>query len=149
LEFLDPPFQKVIKENIGKTIISLIRNSLQEMIKQNILFCDLISFIQQNSNSTSKKELSSGNRLEAQAEDSSNAKENLGSSKITSKKNSSLLVIERERSKDRSSAYKSGENNNDKNGQGSNTALSNKKLLKIFYAIENNYYGVIKVSKVL
>jgi Leucine-rich repeat (LRR) protein len=50
LEFIEPQFNKVIKDNIGKTIISLIRNSLQEMIKQNQLYCDFQTFIDKNSN---------------------------------------------------------------------------------------------------
>ena len=54
LEFLDPPFQKLIKENIGKTIITLIRSSLQELIRDNCLFCDFITFVEKNSNISSK-----------------------------------------------------------------------------------------------
>jgi len=50
LEFLDPPFQKIIKDNLGKTIITLIRNSLQELIKKNILHCSFLDFIEKNSN---------------------------------------------------------------------------------------------------
>jgi Leucine-rich repeat (LRR) protein len=50
LEFVEPQFNRLIKDNIGKTIISLIRNSLQEMIKQNQLYCDFNTFIEKNSN---------------------------------------------------------------------------------------------------
>jgi hypothetical protein len=143
LEFLDPPFQRVIKENIGKTIISLIRNSLQDMIKQNILYCDLINFIQSNSNNTTRKGVSerSDNINVEENKINSNGNGNLNSGgKVLSKKNSSVIVVERERSKEKSSANREKENSNEKNKE-------NKKLMKIFYAIENNYFGVIKVSK--
>jgi hypothetical protein len=56
LEYLEPPFNKLIKDNIGKTIITLVRNSLQEMIKNNVLYCDFIMFVEKNSNV--KKDLS-------------------------------------------------------------------------------------------
>jgi Leucine-rich repeat (LRR) protein len=55
LEFVEPQFNKIIKDNIGKTIISLIRNSLQELIKQNILYCDFITFVEKNSNPTNEE----------------------------------------------------------------------------------------------
>jgi Leucine-rich repeat (LRR) protein len=53
LEFLDPPFQKVIKDNLGKTIITLIRNSLQDHIKKNNLYCSFFEFVERNSNNYS------------------------------------------------------------------------------------------------
>lgn len=52
LEFLDPPFQRVIKDNLGKTIITLIKNSLQEQIKKNKLYCSFLDFIERNSNNS-------------------------------------------------------------------------------------------------
>jgi len=63
LEFLDPPFQKVIKDNLGRTIINLIRNSLQEMIKKNILFCTFLEFIDRNSNNNTNFNNSNANSL--------------------------------------------------------------------------------------
>jgi Leucine-rich repeat (LRR) protein len=63
LEFLDPPFNKIIKDNLGKTIINLIRNSLQEMIKKNILFCSFLEFIERNSNNNSNCNISNSNFL--------------------------------------------------------------------------------------
>lgn len=55
LEFLDPPFFKILKEAMGKTCILIIRNSLQEMIKNSILYCDFATFVEKIS-SNKKKE---------------------------------------------------------------------------------------------
>lgn len=141
LEFLDPPFQKIIKENIGKTIISLIRNSLQDMIKQNVLYCDLINFIHSNSNTSTRKETSqrSENIDDRERENLCNMLSLTSPSKlqVNGKKNGSVLLVDRERSKEKSSANRDKENSIEKNKE-------NKKLMKIFYAIENNYFGVIK-----
>jgi Leucine-rich repeat (LRR) protein len=123
LEFLEPPVNKTIKENLGKTMVTLIRSSLQDMIKNNILYCDFVSFVERNSNP--KKE------------------ENL----ITSDNETDEFNIKRVR-------YLSGDNfshigklyiylGDDKLGP-TELGMLNKKFLKIFPAIENNYYGVIQ-----
>jgi Leucine-rich repeat (LRR) protein len=121
LEFLDPPFGKIIKDSMGRTIISIIRNSLQDMIKQNILYCDFLNFIQKNSNTCN---VSSTSQLNC---DNKNESKLLQKGQETNDKN----VV----SKDIVS------NSTSLNIQG-----NQKKFMKIFYAIENNYYGVIKVS---
>jgi Leucine-rich repeat (LRR) protein len=122
LEFLDPPFGKIIKDSMGRTIISIIRNSLQDMIKQNILYCDFLNFIQKNSNTSHinySKSLNSGvdNRLESKNQ---NKEQN-----ISDKNEMSKEIV----------------------SKSSSLNINHKKFLKIFYAIENNYYGVIKVRK--
>jgi Leucine-rich repeat (LRR) protein len=55
LEFLDPPFLKLVRDNIGKTIVTLLRTTLQDMIKDGILYCCFFDFIQKNSNKGTKK----------------------------------------------------------------------------------------------
>lgn len=89
LEFIDPPFQKILKDNLGRTMITLIKNSLQELIKQGVLYCDYHIFVQKNSNSNTKRELEQEEQIDAE--------------------------------------------------------IQNKKMLKIFYAMEHNYYGVVNV----
>lgn len=54
-EYLDPPNHKLIKDNIGASVIQFLRRSLQEQIKNGILFCDFFTFIDKNS---SKNKLS-------------------------------------------------------------------------------------------
>ena len=57
-EFLEPPFLKVLKkDDLGKTCINIIRDGLQEMIKNSILYCDFITFIE-NISSNEKKNMS-------------------------------------------------------------------------------------------
>ena len=41
----EPPFYKVLKDTFGKTCINIIRDGLQEMIKNSILYCDFLTFI--------------------------------------------------------------------------------------------------------
>ena len=45
LEFLEPPLSKTLKDSFGKPCINLIRDALQEMIKNSILYCDYLTFI--------------------------------------------------------------------------------------------------------
>ena len=45
LEFLEPPLYKNMKDTYGKQGITLIRDALQEMIKNSILYCDFLTFI--------------------------------------------------------------------------------------------------------
>ena len=49
LEFTDPPYQKHLKDNIGNTIISFIKKSLQDLIKMGFLFCSFKLFVEVNS----------------------------------------------------------------------------------------------------
>ncbi len=107
-EYLEPPFQKTNKDNIGKTIIQLIKNSLQELLKQNILFCDFHTFVEKNSNKATLK----GNE----------ANVSVAQDKSLSKSNNTEQLIHLK-----------------------GIDLSVKKISKLFLAIENNYYGVIKV----
>ena len=110
LEFLEPPFQKLIKENIGKTIITLIRSSLQELIRDNCLFCDFSTFVEKNSNISSKQD-----------------------SFIDQKKNNNGEFVNLNKELEKAD-FNIGSSNKKKN-------------IKIFHAIENNYYGIIKVIK--
>ena len=45
-EFLEPPFKKLLKDSLGKPCINIIKDGLQEMIKNSILYCDFITFIE-------------------------------------------------------------------------------------------------------
>ena len=45
LEFLEPPLYKNVKDSFGKPCINIIRDALQEMIKNSILYCDFLTFI--------------------------------------------------------------------------------------------------------
>ena len=113
LEYLEPPFQKTNKDNIGKTIIQLIKNSLQELLKQNILFCDFHTFIERNSNKATFRGDSNGNDKSFVKSDNT---ENINQSR-DNKVNENDIPI--------------------------------KKVSKLFLAVENNYYGVIKVMRLL
>lgn len=148
LEFLDPPFQKNIKENIGKTIISLIRNSLQEMVKQNILFCDFSTFIEKNSNNTSRKDSdkinneNSNNNINNNV-DSLNSSDFNEHKRINTKALNTNENIDMEKNLIKVNSYKDRVNNSNTK-EGILLTLSNIKNTKFFYAIDNNYYGVIK-----
>jgi hypothetical protein len=109
LEYLEPPFNKHIKENIGKTIITLIRNSLQEMIKNNILHCDFVSFVEKNSNV--KRDLSDDDGVKR------------------------VRCLSGENMK--------GPHDFERVEGDEAINPPNKKFLKVFSAIENNYFGVV------
>ncbi len=119
LEFLEPPFQKNIKDSIGKTIISYIKSTLQEMIKNGILFCSFRNFIDKNSNSNS-----SFNEDDKSEKNTYNSKNN--------------EIIENEMKSINEESKIANVNTNEKKS-------FMKKNIKIFYAVENNYFGVIKV----
>ncbi len=53
LEFLN--LNKNLKETMGKEWINIIRDSLQEMIKSQILYCDFVTFIEKISANINKK----------------------------------------------------------------------------------------------
>ena len=112
LEFLNPPLSKILKDTIGKQWINAIRDSLQEMIKSQILYCDFYTFIDKLSTNKKKEENNNNNNK-------NNNNNNLNT--INNKENNQIL--------------------ND-----SNPNIKNQlnKYLKIFLAVENNYYGVIK-----
>ena len=126
LEFTDPPLQKTIKDNIGKTIITLMRNSLLEMLKQNLLYCDFHDFVSRNSIQGASSE----------------------SNKNTTQMNPSQPKQQFQTNNFPSNSMRkeSSENTVDMNTNNMSTNQNLKILLKIFYAIENNYYGVIKVK---
>lgn len=136
LEFLDPPFQKTIKDNIGKTIIGIIRTSLQELIKQSILYCNLNTFIEKNSNTSSRRETTKG----------------MGTIEHETEQNNKNMDHKLEKKADNNNYHEVFSNRvgSPKLGDRMNNLQESqvnqqKKLAKIFYAIENNYYGVIKV----
>jgi len=143
LEFLNPPFQKVIKENIGKTIISLIRNSLQDMIKQNFLFCDFLNFVENNSNNTSKKDSSN---CFINKNPTSDIKVNVDS--IDFNNSCSGKDMTSEAAFDAANFKKINSFKSRKfelvTGRVNSLNFSSMRNVKIFYAIDNNYFGVIK-----
>ncbi len=50
LEFLNLPLNKILKDTIGKQWINAIRDSVQEMLKSQILYCDFYTFIDNKEN---------------------------------------------------------------------------------------------------
>jgi len=118
LEFLEPPYQKNIKESIGKTIINFIKTTLQEMIKQGILFCSFKTFVEKNSNSNQNSSFNDDDRSD---KNTIHSKSNIENKSINEE--SKVAVVN---------------SNIDKRS-------FMKKNIKIFYAIENNYHGIIKV----
>ena len=46
LEFVEPPYYRIIKDSVGKTIICIIIKCLESMLKQSILYCDFKTFIE-------------------------------------------------------------------------------------------------------
>ncbi len=160
LEFLDPPFQKVIKENIGKTIITLIRNSLQEMIKQNILHCDFLTFLDKNSINTPRKEFNNCNLLNKNLNNNYNKVINILNNFDSIKLNNvindntnncndlcinlNLDGIPIEDNKIRKiNSVKENLSSTD-TCEANLLSFSNLRNMKIFYAIHNNYFGVFK-----
>lgn len=150
LEFLDPPFPKIIKENIGKTIINLVRNSLQEMLKQNIYFCEFSDFIEKNSNNnnnSSRLDTSNNNISEFEFSKNEGNIENIkletektdinGNHALNNKIVRKINSI-RENSNKANRRYEAG------TGELNLIHFTNVRNIKIFYAIEKNYFGVIK-----
>ena len=45
-EFLEPPLYKTLKDSFGKAFINIIKESLQELIKNSILFCNFTQFLE-------------------------------------------------------------------------------------------------------
>ena len=118
LEFVSPPYYKNIKDSIGKTIITLIQRALENMLKKGILYCDFKTFIEEISSKKTEND---------------NTEPNINDSAINS------------------SGLNNGIKNSQFGGQSSltlkstyNNYMNNNKYLKIFNAIENGYYGVVK-----
>ena len=124
LEFVEPPYYRIIKDSVGKTIICIIVRFLESMLKQSILYCDFKTFIekispQKNEENDNDKSLK-GNKKK----DNVNGKEeilNSESAPLAGAPSATLL-----------STYKISQNQ-----------IMNK-YSKIFHAIENNYHGVIR-----
>ena len=131
LEFVEPPYYRIIKDSVGKTIICIIIKNLESMLKQSILYCDFKTFIEKIS---PKKSEESDNEKSPR---SNNNKTKIGT--------------------------KDDLGNEDKNNGAAPSPFSgivvgtllstcklssqnqiNNKYMKIFHAIENHYYGVIK-----
>ena len=55
LEFVEPPYYRIIKDSVGKTIICIIVKCLESMLKQSILYCDFKTFIERISPKKMKK----------------------------------------------------------------------------------------------
>ncbi len=119
LEFLDPPFYKTLKEAMGKTCIGIIRNSLQEMIKSSILYCDFNTFVDKISSNKKK------DPPPTQDNNSNPEKESFNTNLPTLPNKSNIIL-------------------NNPNSPVVVSSTTNSRFLKIFTAIENNYYGVVK-----
>ena len=124
LEFVEPPYYRIIKDSVGKTIICIIVKCLESLLKQSILYCDFKTFIERispkkNEENDNEKSLKASNQRH-----SLNNKEELNSESappLAGAPGATLL-----------STYKINHNH-----------IANK-YSKIFHAIENNYHGVIK-----
>ena len=122
LEYVSSPFNKIIKDSLGKAIITFIQKALENMLKKGILFCDFKTFVEEIS--SKKNENENGNN---------NSDANVNDSIINS------------------SGLNSGLKNSQVGGASSITLKSNynnnantNKYMKIFNAIENGYYGIVK-----
>ena len=121
LEFVYPPYYKNIKDSIGKTIITFIQKALENMLKKGILYCDFKTFIEEISPKKTENENNNAPQL--------------------TEPNDSLA----------NSSGLNGLKNSQFGGQSSmtlksyyNTTNNNNKFTKIFNAIDNGYYGVVK-----
>jgi len=124
LEFVYPPYYKNIKESIGKTIINIIQKALENMLKKGILYCEFKTFVEEISSKKSDNENNNNNNNVQISEQNESL---INSSGLNALKNSQF------------------------GGQSSMTLKSNyiniynnNKFAKIFNAIENGYYGVVK-----
>ena len=120
LEFVDPPYYRLIKDSVGKTIICIIIKCLDAMLKQSLLYCDFKNFVEKIS---PKKTLDENDK---EKDDEKTLK--MSKSDLIDEKNIVTPVA----------TFKNNVNNNNSN------ELLNNKYNKIFQAIEYNYYGVIK-----
>ena len=129
LEFVEPPYYRIIKDSVGKTIICIIIKCLESMLKQSILYCDFKTFIEKISpkksdESDNEKSPRSNNnkRKFGNKDDVINEEKNIGPAPFSGIVVGTLL----------STCKLSSQNQ------------INNKYMKIFHAIENHYYGVIK-----
>ena len=120
LEFVDPPYYRLIKDSVGKTIICIIIKCLDAMLKQSLLYCDFKNFVEKISPKKSWDE------NDKEKDDEKTLK--MSKSDLIDEKNIVTPVA----------TFKNNVNNNNSN------ELLNNKYNKIFQAIEYNYYGVIK-----
>ena len=124
LEFVEPPYFRNIKDSVGKTLITIIQKSLGNMLKQSILFCDFKTFIEQISPKKNGNISEHNNNQFTDLNDSmnNNSNNNLVMKNSSSQQGgASLLTV------------KSNNNN-----------IYTQKYSKIFNAIENNYFGIVK-----
>ena len=117
LEFVDPPYYRLIKESVGKAIITIIIKCLDLMLKQSLLYCDFKTFVEKISPKKNMEEIDDEKTLK------------MNKSEIKDDKS-----IFNAKSEDNTPFSSFKINNNEMNN----------KYNKIFQAIENNYYGVIK-----
>ena len=120
LEFVDPPYYRTIKDSMGQAIINIILKFLELMLKQSILYCDFKTFIEKIS--PQKNDEISKNTEANKPRDSVNANVN-----FSNNNNKNHLIV---------SSFASYKTNI--------IGINSNKYTKIFNAIENNYYGVIK-----
>ena len=120
LEFVDPPYYRLIKDSVRKTIICIIIKCLDAMLKQSLLYCDFKNFVEKISPKKSWDE------NDKEKDDEKTLK--MSKSDLIDEKNIVTPVA----------TFKNNVNNNNSN------ELLNNKYNKIFQAIEYNYYGVIK-----
>ena len=115
LEFIN--LNKNLKETMGKEWINIIRDSLQEMIKSQILYCDFVTFIEKISANINKKK-NNNNNINNNI-NNNNEKESYQN--VNTLPNDNTLSSIKPYIKNPLSKYS-----------------------KIFLAVENNYYSVIK-----
>ena len=128
LEFVDPPYYRLIKDSVGKTIICIIIKCLDAMLKQSLLYCDFKTFVEKISPKKPWEENG------GEKEDEKTLK--MSKSELNEEKNNKCFIYK----PDEETPIASYKNDNDIN----NINNMNNKYHKIFQAIENNYIGVIK-----
>ena len=126
LEFVEPPYYRIIKDSVGKTIICIIVKCLESMLKQSILYCDFKTFVEKISPKKSEEsEIEKSLKINNPRSSASNREELFNSESAPplagAAPGATLL-----------STYKINQNH-----------LLNK-FNKIFHAIENGYNGIIK-----
>jgi len=117
LEFVDPPYYRLIKESVGKAIIMIIIKCLDLMLKQSLLYCDFKTFVEKISPKKNIEEIDDEKTLKMNKSDIKDEKGIFN--------------------------YKSDDNTPIASFKINNIDIDDK-YNKIFQAIENNYYGVIK-----
>ena len=126
LELVEPPYFKLIKDSVGKTIICIIIKFLEGMLKQSILFCDFETFIQKISPKKSESD------------------ENEKSLRETKHKNSLSNIEDFYEGGGKVDCPFSLNGGIFPNFKMNPPNLGNSKYSRIFHAIENKYYGAVK-----